>query len=72
MVAETCIHVLVNEGGGCWGVREGVRITLFSILTTVRLPSKIQKKKNFFYLLLYNNILDRNYLFSSILVEHIF
>lgn len=48
MVAETCIHVLVNEGGGCWGVREGVRITLFSILTTVRLPSKIQKKKNSF------------------------
>lgn len=43
MVAETCIHVLVNEGGGCWGVREGVRITLFSILTIVRLPGKIQK-----------------------------
>lgn len=71
MVAETCIHVLVNEGGGCWGVREGVRITLFSILTIVRLPSKIQKFF-FFYLLLYNNILDINYLFSSILVEHIF
>lgn len=49
MVAETCIHVLVNEGGGgCWGVREGVRITLFSILTIVRLPGKIQK--NFFLL----------------------